>query len=253
MVNIKISIIFAAQKRRRFSLEKDILRGGAVVARWAHNPKVAGSSPVPATWKNPKLEEMNKVPLNVLGISYSQTQTNAYALVLGEENGNRRIPIIIGGFEAQAIAVHFEGLKTPRPLTHDLFYKFATEYGIFVESVFIFRLEEGIFYSKLVCSNAGKRVELDARTSDAIALALRFDCPIYTTADILDKAGIIFSNEPQSQVGQPPPIYKKGKKKTELQYMDIPELEKQLKKAITNENYEKASEIRDEIKRRKRE
>jgi len=117
---------------------------------------------------------MSKVLLNVLGISYSQTQTGAYALVLGEENGNRRIPIIIGGFEAQAIAVQLEDMKPPRPLTHDLFYNFAIEYGIVVETVFIFRLEEGIFYSKLVCTNGGKRVELDARTSDAIALALRF-------------------------------------------------------------------------------
>jgi len=195
---------------------------------------------------------MNKVPLNVLGISYSQTQTGAYALVLGEENGNRRIPIIIGGFEAQAIAIQLEGLKPPRPLTHDLFYNCATEYGIFVESVFIFRLEEGIFYSKLICTNGGKRVELDARASDAIALALRFQCPIYTTAEILERAGIVFTNEPQSQAGQPSPVRSTTKKKTDMQYMDIPELENLLSEAIMNENYEQASEIRDEIKRKKR-
>ena len=192
---------------------------------------------------------MNKVPLNVLGISYSQTQTGAYALVLGEENGNRRIPIIIGGFEAQAIAIQLEGLKPPRPLTHDLFYNFAMEYGIFVESVFIFRLEEGIFYSKLICTNGGKRVELDARTSDAIALALRFQCPIYTTAGILDRAGIVFANDPQA----PSPVRVTTKKKADLQYMDVSELENLLNEAIINENYEKASEIRDEIKRRKKE
>ncbi|MDR1172532.1 MAG: DUF151 domain-containing protein [Bacteroidales bacterium] len=195
---------------------------------------------------------MNKVPLNVLGISYSQTQTGAYALVLGEENGNRRIPIIIGGFEAQAIAIQLEGLKPPRPLTHDLFYNFATEYGISVETVYIFRLEEGIFYSKLICTNGGKRVELDARTSDAIALALRFRRPIYTTEEIMERAGIVFSNEPQSPVGQSP-VREMGKKKAELQYMDIPELENMLNEAVVNENYEQASEIRDEIKRRKRE
>ena len=194
---------------------------------------------------------MKKVSLNVLGISYSQTQTSAYALVLGEENSNRRIPIIIGGFEAQAIVIQLQGLNQPRPMTHDLFYNFAMEYGIFVESVFIFRLEEGIFYSKLTCSNAGKRVELDARTSDAIALALKFNCPIYTTEDILDRAGIVFSNEPQP-AGKTAPTRKTGKKKTELQYMDIPELEIVLNEAITNENYEHASKIRDEIKRRKR-
>ena len=194
---------------------------------------------------------MKKVPLNVLGISYSQTQTGAYALVLGEENGDRRIPIIIGGFEAQAIAIQLEGLNPPRPLTHDLFHSFAKEYGIFVESVFIFRLEEGIFYSKLICTNGGKRVELDARTSDAIALALRFQCPIYTTADILERAGIIFTKEPQSPTGQPSPVRSATQKKTDLQQMDIPELEKQLSEAIMSENYERASEIRDEIKRRK--
>ncbi|MDR1155850.1 MAG: bifunctional nuclease family protein [Bacteroidales bacterium] len=194
---------------------------------------------------------MNKVPLNVLGISYSQTQTGAYALVLGEENGKRRIPIIIGGFEAQAIAIQLEGLKPPRPLTHDLFYNFAAEYGISVETVYISRLEEGIFYSKLICTNGGKRVELDARTSDAIALALRFQCPIYTTGEIMNRAGIIFANEPQPPVGQP--MSEAKKKKSDLQYMDIPELENMLNEAIISENYEQASEIRDEIKRRKRE
>ena len=195
---------------------------------------------------------MNKVPLTVLGISYSQTQTSAYALVLGEENVDRRIPIIIGGFEAQAIAIQLEGLKSPRPLTHDLFYNFAVEYGIFVESVFIFRLEEGIFYSKLVCSNSGKRVELDTRTSDAIALALRFECPIYTTADILERTGIILSNDPLPPGGHSSFIRETDKKKNKLQYMDIPELEVMLNEVIINENYEQASKIRDEIRRRKR-
>ena len=189
----------------------------------------------------------------MLGISYSQTQTGTYALVLGEENGNRRIPIIIGGFEAQAIAIQLEGFKAPRPLTHDLFHSFAVEYGIIVESVFIFRLEEGIFYSKLICTNGGKRVELDARTSDAIALALRFHSPIYTTEEILGRAGIVFTNEPQRSTGQPSPFRETARKKTDLQYMEIAELENLLNEAIINENYERASEIRDEIKRRKRE
>ena len=188
----------------------------------------------------------------MLGISYSQTQTGAYALVLGEENGNRRIPIIIGGFEAQAIAIQLEGMKAPRPLTHDLFYKFAMEYGIVVESVFIFRLDEGIFYSKMVCTNAGKRVELDARTSDAIALALRFQCPIYTTTEIIDRAGIVFTNEPRPAPGQPSLVSQSVKKKTDMQYMDIAELENMLNEAVVHENYEQASEIRDEIKRRKK-
>ena len=196
---------------------------------------------------------MNNVPLNVLGISYSQTQTGAYALVLSEENGDRRIPIIIGGHEAQAIAIQLEGLKPPRPLTHDLLYNFATEYGIIVESVYIFRLEEGIFYSKVKCTNSGKRVELDARTSDAIALALRFHCPIYTTEAIMERAGIVFTNETQQPSGQPYPARSAYEKKSDLQYLDVTELENLLNEAIINEKYEKASEIRDEIKRRKRE
>ena len=191
---------------------------------------------------------MNKVPLNVLGISYSQTQSGAYVLVLGEENGNRRIPIIIGGFEAQAIAVQLQGTKLPRPLTHDLFHKFALDYGITVESVYIFRMEEGVFYSKLVCTNGDKRIELDARTSDAIALALRFQCPIIAASEIVDRAGIVFTNEPQ-----PPPLFReKVKKKTDLNQMDLSELENMLNEAVTSENYEQASKIRDEIQRRKR-
>jgi len=194
---------------------------------------------------------MNKVSLNVLGISYSQTQTGAYALVLGEENGNRRIPIIIGAHEAQAIAIQLEGLKPPRPMTHDLFYHFAREYGVSVEAVYIFRLDEGIFYSKLICTNGGKRAELDARTSDAIALALRFQCPIYTTAEILERAGIVFTNDPQSAAVQPAPVSEAKKKKANFQYMSIAELENLLNEAVANENYEQASEIRDEIKRRK--
>ncbi|MDR0714984.1 MAG: bifunctional nuclease family protein [Bacteroidales bacterium] len=188
---------------------------------------------------------MNKVYLNVLGISYSQTQTGAYALILGEENGNRRIPIIIGGFEAQAIAIQLEGLKPPRPLTHDLFFDFAATYNIIVEEVNIFRLEEGVFYSKLICNNGLRQEEFDARTSDAIALALRFQCPIYTAEDIIQRAGIVFSNDPQ-HVPQ-----KKSDKKETLTSKNATELELLLKESINREDYEQASRIRDEIKRRK--
>ena len=191
---------------------------------------------------------MNKVLLKVLGISYSQTQTGAYALILGEENGNRRIPIIIGGFEAQAIAIQLEGLKPPRPLTHDLFFNFAAEYDITLEMVYIFRLEEGIFYSKLVCNNGITRIELDARTSDAIALALRFQCPIYTMEEIIERAGIILSNETNQP--QHPPKQENVSDKDTLQSVDMSELEDLLNDAVHNENYERASEIRDEIRRR---
>jgi bifunctional DNase/RNase len=193
---------------------------------------------------------MKNVLLNVLGISYSQTQTGAYALILGEEDGERRIPIIIGGFEAQAIAIQLEGLKPPRPLTHDLFYNFAVEYNIMLEKVYIFRLEEGIFYSKLVCDNGIRKIELDARTSDAIALALRFQCPIYTTEEIINRAGIILGNEPPPHPQSQRSAEKSGKKDDGMQSMNLVELENMLNEAIANEDYEQASKIRDEMKRR---
>ncbi|MGM0407536.1 MAG: bifunctional nuclease domain-containing protein [Bacteroidota bacterium] len=204
---------------------------------------------------------MSKIKLNVLGISYSQTQTGAYALVLTEEKGERRIPIIIGGFEAQAIAIQLEGLKPPRPLTHDLFLNFAMSFGINLLEVNIYRLEEGVFYSQLICNNGGKDIAIDARTSDAIALALRFKCPIFTTEDILQKSGIVIDIDSDenikskpSQKDDPP---KKSSKKTaplsrdEYKNLDIDSLESLLDEAVKKEEYEKASIIRDEINKRK--
>jgi bifunctional DNase/RNase len=138
---------------------------------------------------------MGKIKLNVLGISYSQTQSGAYALVLSEEEGNRRIPIIVGGFEAQAIAIELEGLTPPRPLTHDLFKNFSDSYGIRILEVNIHKLEEGVFFANILCDNGDHEITLDARTSDAIALALRFQCPIYTTEEIVDKAGIVLNRQ----------------------------------------------------------
>jgi bifunctional DNase/RNase len=142
---------------------------------------------------------MGKIKLNVLGISYSQTQSGAYALVLTEENGERRIPIIVGGFEAQSIAIQLEGLNPPRPLTHDLFLNFARSFKIALLEVTIHKLEEGVFYSKLTCDDGKNRITIDSRTSDAIALALRFKCPIYTTDEIMEKAGIVldFDRKPK--------------------------------------------------------
>jgi uncharacterized protein len=204
---------------------------------------------------------MNRIKLNVLGISYSQTQTGAYALVLTEENGERRLPIIVGGFEAQAIAIQLEGLKPPRPLTHDLFLKFALAYKIGLVEVEIYKLEEGVFYAKLLCDDGQNRISIDARTSDAIALALRFNCPIYTTEDIMSRAGIILDFEKEAKV-------KKGNPKTkpvsidvdtpparneisdELKDFTLKELKDLLEDAIKNEEYERASEIRDELNRR---
>src|ERR1035437_1217487 len=134
---------------------------------------------------------MKKVKLNILGLSYSQTQTGTYALVLSEAEGTRRIPIIIGAVEAQAIAIQLEGLKPPRPLTHDLFLNVALAFNIEIKEVLIHKLEEGIFYAEIVCEQNKNRIRVDSRTSDAIALALRFECPIYTTEEIIEKAGII--------------------------------------------------------------
>lgn len=204
---------------------------------------------------------MNKIKLNVLGISYSQTQTGAYALVLAEENGNRRIPIIVGGFEAQAIAIQLEGLKPPRPLTHDLFLNFARTFAIDLLEVTVYKLEEGVFSSKLTCDDGKRIIEIDARTSDAIALALRFKCPIYTTEEIIRKAGIILDFEKEATIGGSPEkstapknIPVENKPFTdELKKVNLAELQEMLNDAVKDEDYEKASMIRDEIKRRKKE
>ena len=203
---------------------------------------------------------MSKIKLNVLGISYSQTQTGAYALVLTEEHGERRIPIIIGGFEAQAIAIQLEGLKPPRPLTHDLFLNFSMSFGITLTEVNIHRLEEGVFYSKLICNNGGKDITIDARTSDAIALALRFKCPIYTTEEILQKSGIVIDiqekGESKPAKSKPLDIEKNellsSTKGDKYKKLDINALEELLEEAVKNEEYEKASMIRDEIEKRKK-
>lgn len=195
---------------------------------------------------------MGKVKLNVLGISYSQTQSGAYALVLSEEEGKRRIPIIIGGFEAQSIAIQIEGLTPPRPLTHDLFLNFAKSYGVDLVEVQIYKLEEGVFFSKLHCDNGKKEVYIDARTSDAIALALRFKCPIYTTEEIIEKAGIILEFDgTEEEVEKTPPTEKKENYDSSLfGKMSLSELKTILDEAVLNEDYEKASKIRDEIKKR---
>ena len=199
---------------------------------------------------------MQKVKLNILGLSVSQSQSGAYALVLAEENGDRRIPIIIGPIEAQSIAIQLEGLKPPRPLTHDLFKQMATAFDIFITEVIIYKLEEGIFYSELVCIKNGKQVIIDSRTSDAVALALRFDCPIYTTEEILDRAGIVieFENEQnQEEWHQPLSEEPIREKKYEYSKYTSAELSEMLSNAINDEDYERASAIRDEINRRKKE
>jgi bifunctional DNase/RNase len=196
---------------------------------------------------------MGKIKLNVLGISYSQTQSGAYALVLTEENGDRRIPIIVGGFEAQAIAIQLEGLTPPRPLTHDLFYNFAVAFKIDILEVNIYKLEEGIFYSKLTCYDGKNTINIDSRTSDAIALALRFKCPIYTNEDILERAGIVLEVEKESHSARVHSVHHpevEDSELEELRSMSLDELKESLDEAIRTENYERASHIRDEINRR---
>lgn len=198
---------------------------------------------------------MSKVKLSVLGISYSQTQSGAYALVLTEEKGERRIPIIVGGFEAQAIAIQLEGLNPPRPLTHDLFYNFAISFKIDLLEVNIYKLEEGIFYSRLTCFDGKNTINIDSRTSDAIALALRFKCPIYTTEDILERSGIVLDFEKESKTSQKLQTSKsheeaKKSENEEYRHFTLEELKNGLEDAIRSENYEKASMIRDEMNRR---
>ncbi len=196
---------------------------------------------------------MEKIPLSIVGLSYSSTQSGAYALVLGEKEGNRRLPIIIGAFEAQAIAVQLENMAPKRPLTHDLFKSFAESFEIKVEEVIVYNLVEGIFYAKIVCSNGTQQMEIDARTSDAIAIAVRFECPIYTYEFILSTAGIFLEeheNEEQAASEKAETKPKPGIER-ELNKMSTDELQDSLKRAIEEEAYEKASRIRDEINRRK--
>jgi bifunctional DNase/RNase len=197
---------------------------------------------------------MQKIRLNILGLSVSQTQSGAYALVLAEENGERRIPIIIGPVEAQAIAIQLEGLKPPRPLTHDLIKNMAMAFDIALLEVTIYKLEEGIFYSELLCEMDGKEITIDSRTSDAVALALRFRCPIYTTEDILKKSGIILDLEDEES---PVRNFSDENSSTEPEVSTYSqysanELNDMINEAIQNEDYEKASIIRDELKKRKK-
>jgi bifunctional DNase/RNase len=196
---------------------------------------------------------MKKIKLDIIGLSYSQTQSGAYALVLGEEKGKRRLPIIIGGFEAQAIAIELEQMTPSRPLTHDLFKSFAVSFGIEVQEVIIYNLVEGIFFAKLICGSGDKVLEIDARTSDAIAISVRFNCPIYTYEFILSTAGIILeegaslTETTSMEVSED----KKGLKDAELTQKNVEDLNTLLQGAIEEEDYEKASKIRDEIKKRK--
>lgn len=206
---------------------------------------------------------MSLVRLNIKGISYSQTQNGAYALILSEVDGDRKLPIVIGAFEAQSIAIALEKeIKPPRPLTHDLFKNFSDRFEIVVKQVIIHKLVDGVFYSSLICERDKIEEIIDARTSDAIALALRFNAPIFTYKNILDKAGIFLKGEQgvesapsKSSVREkmdvddilPQPV---DAPETNYKKMSLDELETLLSQAVKNEDYEKAARLRDEISKR---
>lgn len=195
---------------------------------------------------------MKKLKLDIIGLSYSQTQSGAYALVLGEVNGRRRLPIIIGGFEAQAIAIEIEKMTPSRPLTHDLFKSFADAYHINVQEVIIYNLVEGVFFSKLICNDGKKNIEIDARSSDAIALAVRFGCPIYTYEFILASAGIVIEGTDFVFLDNIEPAKSETSEKSGNTFSthSDEDLQKQLNEALAHEDYEKAAKIRDEITKR---
>ena len=207
---------------------------------------------------------MSLVRLNIKGISYSQTQNGAYALILSEVDGDRKLPIVIGAFEAQSIAIALEKeIKPPRPLTHDLFKNFSDRFEIVVKQVIIHKLVDGVFYSSLICERDKIEEIIDARTSDAIALALRFNAPIFTYKNILDKAGIFLKGEQDSVTpkSSSPTIenmdvddiipQKEETPVTNYKKMSLDELETLLSQAVKNEDYEKAARLRDEISKRK--
>jgi uncharacterized protein len=194
---------------------------------------------------------MEKIRLEIIGMSYSQSQSGAYALILGERDGKRRLPIIIGGFEAQSIAIELEKIKTPRPLTHDLFKTFAESFNISITEVIINKFQEGVFYAILVCSDGTNELEIDSRTSDAIALGLRFNCPIFTYEHIMNTAGILMEEEQEAAKSDEPLQESIPSEESSFGEYSTEELNQMLQGAVENEEYEKASRIRDELNRRK--
>ena len=190
---------------------------------------------------------MQKIELEIVALSHSITQSNSYAVILGEVNGLRRLPIVIGGFEAQAIAVALENMHPSRPLTHDLMKNFMTAFEVQLQEVYICDLQEGIFYSKLVCHNANDTLEIDSRTSDALALAVRFGCPIYVYEHILDQAGL--ANDKTDKVDAPTTITKTTER-SDLAKLSLSELNELLNEVLEQEDYIRAIDIRDEINKR---
>ncbi|SRR5690625_4494953 len=204
---------------------------------------------------------MNEIKLSIIGLSYSQSQSGAYALILGEEEGNRRLPIIIGSAEAQAIAVEIENINPERPLTHDLFKSSFDQFDIKLEKILIYNLEDGIFFAHLICSQDGENIKIDARTSDAVALAVRFGCSIYTYESIMSAAGIAIESNDFAFLDNLESDLKKeeipeskstagDKAVNPFATLSAKKLEQSLQKAIESEQYELAAKLRDELKKR---
>jgi bifunctional DNase/RNase len=205
---------------------------------------------------------MQKVRLTIKGLSHSERQTGAYALLLAEENGLRKLPIVIGGFEAQSIAIALEkAVSPPRPLTHDLFKNVLDAFGVTVTEVIIHKIKDGVFFASIVAQGGGTSKQIDARPSDAVALAVRYNCPIFTTSEVLDKAGMILEDEgkPTPITGDVDPDAEDDDKLAEasetpnpIHLANLKELDQMMKRAVANEDYELAARIRDEIDKRQK-
>ena len=195
---------------------------------------------------------MNKVSLEIIGLTYSESSTGAYVLILGDKNSQRRLPIVIGSAEAESIAVGIEKHKNGRPHTHDLFIRFAHEFGIEIMEVVINRFRDGIYYAMLVCKQGDELTMIDARPSDAIAIAVRVGCDIYAYESVMEEAGIVMEDMEKQETDESGDSHiNKGVSQTSLDLLDLETLEDLLQEAIDNEDYQKAAEIRDEINRRK--
>lgn len=198
------------------------------------------------------MAEMKKIQLDIVALSHSVSQSHNYAVVLGEQDGSRRLPIVIGAFEAQAIAVAMERMTPNRPLTHDLFKNALDTFNIELKEVIINDLLDGIFYAKLVCLRKGEIIEIDSRTSDALAMAVRFNCPVFTYEFILETAGVILEEGAEDEEEKPKMVLKEKEGSTaSLTSYSIDALQKMLDEVLSEENYERAARIRDEINRRR--
>ncbi len=194
---------------------------------------------------------MDKVKIEILGLSSSQSQsTGSFALVLGEVEGERRLPIIIGMFEAQAIALEIEKITPNRPMTHDLFKSFASAFNYELVEIIISDLKEGIFFAKIICTDGERTIEIDSRPSDAIAIGIRFEVPFYTYETVLSEAGIILTDEEEIVDDEEEPVVVEKEQVDRLQDFTVDKLNEMLDEALKNEDYERAAKIRDEINRR---